>query len=487
MKGVMDRDKQANILMFVPEMLFYQTRHWERFAADNKFQYLTIQDGDAREANDRARGACVIVAELDFESRIPIQGITDVVSPAFRPIMRYDEDVRKELKTPEALSKWQLDFIKSHLDPDSLTPKIHYVCPRQAKDTLSGNFDPAFLNGDCVDYWIGLMGRMSAEKTCGDDSPIRYIVPLAKLHRVVDELQNGLLLLGIKPTKFNTDRRELVLNLMDRTGLDCRAAVFLHDLREHVDGDSSEEQKKRRDFLLVGILVVVFDRAPVLRRLSFKLTAHLRDLKLGHDSILQYHSSDSWINAVFWMLWAKKAEQEGMNSFDAIQEHNWRVIEENFTQAEAKVKSLASKILGNCSFVERAKDGSLLGQIKSWLAEGDEMKPAFEYLHAYMYNLLYLKRDDFEAQNYCYGTDISSGRRILVDPRKGVVNLESELKYAASQGNNGIHACVSSYRSSDEKREVEGVGLTIVSPVVVQSLLKDIRGPSNLHIRLSLK
>ncbi|XXH06124.1 hypothetical protein Hte_012569 [Hypoxylon texense] len=464
-----------------------------------------LSEVDVREVNKRRRGGCVIVTEAGFASRIPVDGITHVICHRAFVGPRYEEEICKHVENALLIKPWEFDFLQSYLDPAQAVGYIHYAFPRPAdgEEPDWTRVGPQFTDTDCVEYMLGIVRLVGFAESLQADTPVRQIPRLEMINRAMQQLRNGRSIL-YRQVDANLNRK-LVLaadprclvmfGLMDRAGLDLRAARFLGELVQNLEIDEVSPED-RPAVLLVGILVSVFDSAPVLRKEDPNKPAPLGDLVPEEVSVFPGgFRSDAWNNAVFWMGNVAAFEARGYEALKWTSDHNWRVERKPFAAAERKIRLLVEHFRMEPSWMVKLKDRSFLAQViklvhtKHGPLQSLDTTPFFSYLSSYMYNLVYIDQDCISGfPETVRVRDISSTKELRVDTTLLTIDLPKVLEEVDKKANdiNGFYACTSRYMLTPKGILLEG--LTIVPQTSVWTLMEMVgRKGWNLEMMLRLK
>ncbi|KAI1418292.1 hypothetical protein F5Y13DRAFT_151045 [Hypoxylon sp. FL1857] len=388
---------------------------------------------------------------LNYTSRIPVKGITDIICPHSRRGNKYSNDLCKDIATSVLLSQWEVDFVKSHLDPKCESGRIHYVFPEFIKKDMPESSGLCFLDTDCVELWLGLARLTGLNEIVQEETPIRIFLSRIKSHKALHQLQHGLSLL--KPHYMSRclvmkydERSQVIFMLMDRARLDCRAAVFLGDLADRLS--QSPYPAEQRDIaLLLGVMIVVFDNHPILRRRNIEKPAPLTNLDLEGSCLGEGLTSDAWNNIAYWLRHVGTSENGSVESLPSLARKNWAVERSVFVTALARVKRLADHFQINRSWLTKVLHSSFLSQVQFMVRNDSilhdyEYNPISRYLDAYRYNLIYFTTIE-AVDTPLYGTHVSSKQRVLVDLRYLTVDVQAEAERVKAEGCKGFYACAS--------------------------------------------
>ncbi|KAI0532481.1 hypothetical protein GGR58DRAFT_490186 [Xylaria digitata] len=296
-------------------LLFMDTTHSNR----NIARQVNLEILDLETESDRSKTAAreygrLILATPSFASRIPIEGMTDVICPPTQTLPVVDEYIHREVFKPCYLAKWELALAKNHLDRTCDNPTIHYMFQR-SDCSLTAYGARWFHYGDFIDILLGLI-RLCPEHAMHNSTPMRFGIPLARGQRAFTQLMAYLETVIRGPAR----RQELVPyylltsahriwpmpKLWDCCGLDRRQAFFLGQL-ENLNIRWKVKATNQRFVNMVAVAMVVFGENPILRWPSppqrgqsmvgvFETFQDIFHLGLYHD-----FTSDAWINAVVWI------------------------------------------------------------------------------------------------------------------------------------------------------------------------------------------
>lgn len=492
-ESILDQNPEANVLVMTFGDACAGSEIISQMTPVSGARVFDLSVCKVQAVNSRGSGGSVIVATPDYASRVPVEGITDVVCPYARVVYTYDELLCKNVLTNAVLNRWEVYFVKNHLDPKCKHGRIHCVFPRSAKREIRQQecSYPRFMRGDCIEYWLGVARLIGVDGAQGPENQHRYIPQSPAFVRARQQLFEGLGLLKEHSgtTSLAEDNRaQITFSLMDRAGLDCRAAVFLGDLAANVQKSSLSSENKDI-VLLVGALLTIFDRDPVLRKRSEKDPYRVEDLKLG-DSLRLVNGvmSEAWINAGFWMTNLLKFYSEGFTLHRPTSKKNWIVDYKMFAGAKDKLERLAKQLeVGARSLWMIEVTSYILRRTREWknIGEGPilmfETSPFLSYVKAYRYNLMWFEAASvLEKPDEVYGKDISTMQNVLLDLRYTAIDPIDEAKRAQSERVDGFYACASRYVYKDGK--VMAQNITVIPPEMLQMLL-----PLNKNLRTLLR
>ncbi|KAI1136719.1 hypothetical protein F5Y05DRAFT_420050 [Hypoxylon sp. FL0543] len=499
-RGIRDRissilhdNGEANVLAILMGGSYFGGNIVKETNFGENTKVFDLSECDVQEVDARGRGGCVIMTTLDYASRIPLDGITDVVCPHSKVQLNWDENLCKNVTTTILLCRWELEFAKSHLDPKCKSGTIHYVFPEAQNESVPENVPPHFLFTDRTEFMLGLIRLGVLDSFFARQIHHRFPPTMLELQRALYELEGGLSLLVVDEhhisAKVVDNRSKIIWALMDGTWLDFRAAVCLGDLAHRITTFTGEPEESEA-VLLLGILLAVFRNRPFLRRREARRPAPLADLDLEDLCLGEKLTSDAWINAAYWLRHVVKSETEGFDTLPSLADSNWVVERGGFVTALAKVRSLANHLELPARCLAKVMDGSFLkytqdlvynqASIFDWI----RYNPLTAYLQTYKRNLTYFKALD-DTEDIYIGTDISSKREIRLDKSFLGVDLEAELRQAKAQGYAGIYGCVSDYVETDNR--VIAHGLTLFPEEVIKDLMEQNGGATDLWELLKLK
>ncbi|KAI0169909.1 hypothetical protein GGR52DRAFT_573958 [Hypoxylon sp. FL1284] len=359
--SILHRNPKANVLVMLLEGRGLQAEIIQTMTPAMGAKLYDLRESNTQAVNGRDDEGCVVVAVPDYASRIPVEGITDVVAPGARIHDTYDERLCKNVSEQVPLHAWELEFVKNHLDPKLEARRIHYAFP-QSHVVSTPEPCVRFLNTDCVEYWLSILRMLDVDKAVADNTPVRLIPTLAKteLTSLQFSFSLGLLLDQGPFGAVMPGRDKIIFDLMDRAGIEYRAAVFLGELLASVR-ESTLGSDEKDAIVLIGILLHVFDRDPVLKRRTYDAPLRIEDLGLGDSAILDPgYMSDAWVNAAYWMCSAKVVSREGI---DSLRPRGFFVKRREFGEAKAKIERLASCLGVNQSRMAELTNGSFLKRV----------------------------------------------------------------------------------------------------------------------------
>ncbi|KAI1766158.1 hypothetical protein GGR53DRAFT_235065 [Hypoxylon sp. FL1150] len=490
-ESILKGNPKANILV----MSFSGAHTRRNLVSDMKpssgARVFDLSECNVGDVNSSGPDGRVVVATPDYASSIPVHGITDIICTHERFVDSYDENLFKNITRPAVLMRWEMDFIKNHLDPERGPGRIHNAFRRAAEELIyeSKVGVPRFTDTDCVEYWLGIARLVGISRSQVPETPLRYAPPRPIFARAMRQLER-LGFLHLRYGAYNvthSSRILLTLNLMDHTGLAYREALFLAEMAVNIQ----EKKLSRKDgdtLLLISILLVVFDRDPVLTKIT------LTDMKpidvLGFVNHLRIYvgvMSDAWINAAFWMNTIRKFNDEGLDALAIKNSLNWRVDAKMFAGARAKISRLARYLEIDNENVVDLYDFSLLGRVKTWMDSHDapihwfETNPFVSYQKAYMYNVMWIETEAIMQSREAFaGLDTSTLRNVSVDLKNTALNFLEEARGADMEQATGLYVCASRYVYREGK--VMAQGFTILSPQVIRSMI-----PQGENLRVLLR
>ncbi|TRX87717.1 hypothetical protein FHL15_011388 [Xylaria flabelliformis] len=495
---ILKSNKEARILLLMDTM--YSSRNIAR-QNRNLQKAVKVLDLEAHDGwnaiSEHSKGPIVILATPDFASRIPAQGITDVICPFVfvRPVL--SKKLHKEIFLEIYLVKWEFAWAKSHLDPSLETSTIHYMCKASVHSTRKDVCGARFRAADFVDIMLAMV-RLCPEHALGARTPTRFLIPLNTAERAFRHLtiippiiQEGInsteaLTQWVMPAKLFA---QIMVMLMDRCGLDRRHAYFLGSLRQRMEDDQIKSDHQRL-ILTVGVCMVVFDDSPILRmkrrpipetEAVAKEFSHLLDL--FHFGQQDESTSDSWMNAVVWMDIKRRAVAAGSDMAKFAREHckSKQVLVDQvpLLAAESKLRFLA-RMVGLDEISQKGLcDGSFLKHVEEFHNADvlDRARAAItvwqSYFYAFQFNLVYVTVEK-EAVKVI---DIGSATEVDYDGNHVVVDLFEQSRVAARYGRDGFYA---TFRT----RTYFGYRTMAVIPVDILCNIVEYSGGNNGAFRL---
>ncbi|KAF2969075.1 hypothetical protein GQX73_g4522 [Xylaria multiplex] len=493
-------------------LLFMDTKNSSRNIARQgglKAIDLETESGRNQLASTQDSGV-TILATPSFASRIPVEGITDVICsssllhPCLHPLLN------REILSGLRHDLWHLTWAKNHLDRSCDSPTIHYMFPPSEHSKMCRASHPRwFFAGDLVDILLGLI-RLCPEYALPNPTHelMRYKIPMIQGNRALRQLMVFPEMLehvisttqGLVPTISHYQisssyRMPLMLKLVDRCGLDRRQAFFFGRLEDIMINDPQGVTNDR--FVgMVAVAIAVFDESPILRQRdtenpdpntteSFK---RLQDvLYLGK---YQDYTSDAWINAMVWMDIKQRAAISGGEitsySGDYHPVRKFKVDRIPLLAAEAKLRLLARMIDLDEESQDALCDGSFLEEVREFNKRVDDKAlMAVEivwtaYFEAYQYNSVFVEMDGANLKV----TDISTHRETGCDPKHLAINLSEQAFFAKRRGKFGFYATGSILLGRGILRSVTVIPLEIVRKIMEGS--EDGLGIRNLHEHLKL-
>ncbi|GAP85237.1 hypothetical protein SAMD00023353_1002950 [Rosellinia necatrix] len=490
-KEILQNNGQACILIFVDTI--HSTRNIVRQSSYPQ-EKITIIDLEVDRIVDSTR-PMIIVATPDFSSRIPIQGITDVICPRTLLLPVMDDTLYREVLKDLPLAKWELEWASNHLDSNQ-QGTIHYMFRHQQ---FTDHADPRFTRGDFIDLFIG-MTRLYPEWVISREPICRFRIPLTISRRALRQL-------SIRPPIFvesesrgdisdryfiinDRDYMKSTLELMDLHGIDRRQAYFF-GVQDSMTKDNHISQHGERFARMVGVAMISFDEAPILRRVGPSNQAETMRYHFPH---LQDHlfvgprrdyTADSWMNAVIWMDIRMSAAKKNMTLDEycdqCIKLKGIEIDRLALNNAELRLRCLAGAVgvRGSDDFC----NGTLLKDVKRSHDKTGMLGRSIEvlwraYLFAYRFNLIFIR---------CQGEtvtirDICSGQLLQYSEADTVINMIRRQSGTVQKRRIEFYAVASVLKGNRVER------LTVMPDVVIiEQQELEIEEAENLHELLKLK
>ncbi|KAI3322734.1 hypothetical protein HD806DRAFT_535918 [Xylariaceae sp. AK1471] len=511
-KGILTANEDARILFLMDAKRSARNIARQSRVLENKATVLDLETKDGRDQVFHVRdktGGIVILVTPNFASRIPVEGITDVICPSsmLQPILH--KDIHREVLESVYLSRSELAWAKSHLDPAYKSPTVHYVFARTVGSELSNFVGAKWLVGDYVDFLMGLV-RLCRENALGERTPVRFQMPMTSAERAFRQLtlfptvyitKRPISATDPTPTSLGLSEESYVgqmLRLMDRCGLDRRQASFLARLEDRAV-ESGIGAHLQVVIKLAAVAMVVFDEEPILRRVPGRKIADTPTEVFG--SLQCFFSfaanaecvSDAWINAVVWMDTKRRAKASNLDVAEFARQqyssHSKSVAVDKvpLEAAEDKVTSLATMLDVHKDYVEMFCDGRFLDMLEDFNLNAQMPKNSEAalilwetYMETYLFNLVFIvhKEDSVTI------TDISSGRSLDLESRHLAIDLSEQAELAKKNKTEGFYATAVHLIQGRIR------SLTVIPHEFVYRIMKDepfIDGAWDLHTHLRLQ
>ncbi|OTB01204.1 hypothetical protein M426DRAFT_14648 [Hypoxylon sp. CI-4A] len=432
--------------------------------------------------NKRGPGGCVIIAMLDYTSRIPIDGITDVVCCHSQVELSYDQSVYREVLGTIILTRWKIDFLKSHLDPRCRARKMHYVFPPKIWNLIPDARDPQLINGDALEFWVGMIRLSGLDGALALPSPARCMPALGKSLRAVQQLVHASLLenTGGATDQHPTPELEEIMSLMDATGLDVRAAHFLHRVRSNTTAGRGDLD------VVIAAMMVEFDKNPILRRVDSTEVVSADDLGVELIHLPKPLVSVAWINALFWMHHVPYTKTVSPSPNASLKSKNILVNAHGYNEAVSRVIPLLNQLGVGGHWITDLRAGYLAQTIREEIENTNNAydtllnHPIYSYLQAYSYNLMYFKAASVKAET-TYGVHICSNQTLKL--AKSCIPFSLEHEVDRMDDPEGFYACGNNFVMEEGKIVI--YGLTILAKEMVVAYLNS-TGASDLYEALTL-
>ncbi|KAI0474606.1 hypothetical protein F4859DRAFT_521711 [Xylaria cf. heliscus] len=508
-KEILKSNREARILLLMDTM--YSVRNISR---QDPFLHKTVKVLDLEAENDwtvmskNKHGPIVVLATPSFASRIPVEGITDVICPPSQLLPGLSKKLHKEIYLDVYLSRWEFAWAKSHLDPGLKEATIHHMFKHSIYLGTYDNCGARFRAADFVDILLGTI-RLCQHHALGARSPMRFPIPLNTAERAFRHLTilPSVIAAGIESSPEETHwimspelRTPPMLDLMDRCGLDRRQAFFLGYLRQSMSNAPSKyniRASRQRFLTTIAVAMVVFSDGPILRLTSHhgpgtEMPSHVfPNLRhYFHLGDAKDFTSDSWINAVVWMDIKRREFYHGTSMTSFAQKFcnpkNLRVDWVPLEAAESKLRFLARMV----GLDEESQDalcrGLFLDEVGKFNQDkclGRDWAAATLWqaqLYAFQFQLVYVtvEKDSIKM------VDVSTNITVEYDPTHLAVNLFEQARRAGAHRGNGFYATFTTRTGFGYR------GLTVMPVDVVCKITQDTEhrnGAFDLRIHLSLE
>ncbi|KAI0865032.1 hypothetical protein F4860DRAFT_462117 [Xylaria cubensis] len=457
---ILKSNKEARILLFMDTMyskrnIARQNQHLRKMV---RVLDLETENG-WNELSSCSRGPVVILVTATFSSRIPVEGITDVICYFSQFLPSVSKKLYREVILELYLSRYELAWAKNHLDPTSKNSTIHYMFKGSVYSTLDEKYGARYRTGDLVDMILGLV-RLCPRHSLGKLSPIRQQLPLLTAERAFHQLTvtPSILTKAIEDKEqgqwimARTSRIELMLSLMDRCGLDRRHAFFLGYLDQYAS-ETYRGGDEKRFLTMIAVAMVVFDDNPIIRNKSRpnpktpKMASEFHHLQhLFHLGGKMEATSDSWVNAVLWLDIKRRAVATGSDITKYAQQHckskQFLLDQVPLEAAESRLRFLA-RMTGLDERDQNALcDGSFLEKFEKFQNAGDDvcekaMLTLWEsYFLAFQFTLVYVMVEKDSVKMF----DISTSIEVDYDWHYPVVDLFEQAEFARKIKAKGFYA-----------------------------------------------
>ncbi|KAI8626704.1 hypothetical protein F5Y19DRAFT_466209 [Xylariaceae sp. FL1651] len=414
-REILKENNNARVLL-----LMDSTHSARNIARQARFpEEVTLIDLETVAGRDRVTATqrpAVFLATAEFASRIPLEGVTDVICLPSRLIPLQNEDSMKE------------EMIPNHLDPSYPNPTVHYMFTREIEAGLSPLGGARFRAGD----WVALTNQ----------TPMRFPIPADKAEIISRQPDDGWRHFKLSPDHHIT----LMLELIDRGGLDRRQALFLRAL-DQIIGNVHVGTRAQAIVTLIGVTLVVFSENPVLRRRGGDKTRGILSTEAyeKHRDVLnlrgrQDYTSDAWTNAVVWMDAKQRAAAANSDVTEAVLREfkfkNALVDKAPLQDAEAKIRDIIAILDVDPGWAEKLYDGSFLLEDKNFNNDPD---PRYgiaigslwtAYFEAYKFDLVRIAR---EEGSYV-ATDVSTGDDVDILWQHLALGLYEQAEWARKTG-----------------------------------------------------
>ncbi|KAI0415227.1 hypothetical protein F5X98DRAFT_389213 [Xylaria grammica] len=499
-----DRGALILLLMDTP----YSSRNFARQAA---LPIVDLETEAGRSQMSRVRKGQVILATPSFASRIPIDGITDVICPSTQILPVVHKKLHRQVLTDVYLTKWELEWAKNHLDRTCKSPTIHYAFQQSESSKMVPASGARWaVVGDFVDVLLGLI-RLCPKNAMPNAVPhvMRLRTPVIKGEAALAQLTREPMMVVPAPRPayspppyyqlLDGRRARTTLRLADRCGLDGRQALFLGRL-EQLLINGHVGARNQRFATLVAVAMVVFDESPILRRHtpakpSESGMGEFGDLLgLFHLGLQRDFTSDSWINAVVWMDLKRRAAATRSDVAAFALEHRRSntvfVDAVPLRAAESRLRLLANVLGLDGPSQDVLCDGSFLVEVEQ-VQKG--LRPASQgsieyiwaaYFGAYKYNLAYVEMETVGDKPTLKMIDVSSNTKTDYIWKHLMIDLFEQWEMARSNKQPGFYVTGSILMDYGRLRS-----LTIMPHYIVYEILhdsKDDKGVWSLHKHLAL-
>ncbi|KAI1275393.1 hypothetical protein F5Y07DRAFT_409253 [Xylaria sp. FL0933] len=465
-RAILENDRDARVLLFMDTTC--SSRNIARSGQAVFPQHIEVIDLEddfyLSRMHSYQSGQMVILATPSFASRIPIEGITDVICPPTQLLPALHKKIHREVLAISDLTRWELAWAKNHLDSRCKIPTIHYMFRNSLYSKLSEFSGARFRAGDFIDILLGAI-RLCPQYALGAQTPVRFKIPLQTAEEALYQLTLIPETVSPAPSKTKspapyyqispTNRTESMLKLMDRSGLDRKQAFFLGHLDQQM-ADCELGATYQRFVSIVGVCMVVFAEVPILTRIYAPSSGgRAAEWFRSHGDLLylgEYRdfTCDSWVNAVVWMNIKQQADATNVAickiSLAKYNSLETAVDEVAVQAAEPKLRFLARMIGLNEESQDELCNGSFLSEVEKFnCAKNKRYQEAIEvlwdsYLDAYRFNLAYVQIEKDSVKI----TDISSGLRMDYQWENLAIDLFGQARIAEKNGRDGFYVTASS-------------------------------------------
>ncbi|KAI0803532.1 hypothetical protein GGR55DRAFT_386955 [Xylaria sp. FL0064] len=149
-RDILRENKKARVLLLMDTK--DSLRNVARSLEGISIKTTTVLDLETQEGRDamsttKPGDQLLVLATASFASRIPIEGITDVICPCSKLEPVVDGDMHRQVLRRVYVARWALAWAKSHLDPACENPRIHYMFRQSLCPHLPPKSDAAFRAG----------------------------------------------------------------------------------------------------------------------------------------------------------------------------------------------------------------------------------------------------------------------------------------------------------------------------------------------------
>ncbi|KAJ2996913.1 hypothetical protein NUW58_g816 [Xylaria curta] len=425
----------------------------------------------------RSAGPIIVLATSSFASRIPVRGITDVICPPNQLLPALSKQIHRQVLVSVELALWELAWAKSHLDPACRKPTIHYFFPSDYHSQLIAGHGARFRGGDFVDLLIGVI-RIGQNAALRRRTPLRFDIPLEARDRALRQLTTPPVTVELLEKEDVTEffltldgHAPIMANLWDRYNIDRRQGFFFGRLQDVIKLKNLIPADQRFA-TMVAICMAVFGEDPILRKAgpsSNVVPERLEDVfgRIHHTFYLggrTEFTSDSWINAVVWMDFKRRAIDRRSDFVDFV-----------LLELLAKALSLdeASK--------QALCNGSFLGTVELFnqanTLAGDMVVDVIwqSHMETYQYDLAYVTYR--QSVNM---VDICSGVTIDYAPNFTMVDLLEQAEKAKKNHRDGFYVTGTAWV------RLELQNLTVVPKRIICKITDGSEAPWDIRSHLQL-
>ncbi|KAI0547080.1 hypothetical protein F4679DRAFT_555275 [Xylaria curta] len=501
---ILRSNKEARILLFMDTMyskrnIARQSHHLQRMV-----RVLDLETKNGwKEISSCSQGPIVVLVTAAFSSRIPVQGITDVICTFSQLLPSVSKKLYREIIVESYLSRCELAWVKNHLDPTLKNSTIHYMFKGSVYSRLKDKYGARFRDGDLVDVTLGVV-RLCREHSLTNLSPMRFQTPLLTAERAFRQLTvapstltQSLESKGLgKWIMARKNRSELMVKLMDCCGLDRRHAFFLGYVEQYAS-EMYRDSGEKPFLAMIAVAMVVFDDDPIIRikgrpgPKTMKIASEFYHLQhLFHLGGEMEATSDSWVNAVLWLDIKRRAVAAGSDISKYARENcksrQFLVDQVPLEAAESKLRFLARMTGLDEVYQNTLCDGSFLDELEKFQkTSGDVHDKAISvlwesYFFAFQFTLAYVivEKDSVKMIDICTSIEVDYNWRYPV------VDLFEQAEFVASnekrKDKKGFYATCA-IRTYDGYRS-----LTII-PKNILCAVTDVKGSFSLQTHLALE